>query len=162
MAQKASCYELVSRAISEASKLLGYTRLREGQELAIREFLKGKDVFVSLPTGSGKSLCYWILPYIFDFIRGRCDSMVLVVSPLIAIMQDQVDILHTKGVTAVYVGSAHAPVIEEIKDGKFQVLFFSPECLLTELDWRDVLHSKVFQEQLAGFIVDEAHCVKHW
>ncbi len=139
MAQKASCYELVSRAISEASKLLGYTRLREGQELAITEFLKGKDVFVSLPTGSGKSLCYWILPYIFDFIRGRCDS----------IMQNQVDILHTKGVNAVYVGSAHAPVIEEIKDGKFQVLFFSPECLLTELDWRDVLHSKVFQEQLA-------------
>ncbi len=57
--------------------------------------------------------------------------------------------------TAVYVGSAHAPVIEEIQDGKFQVLFFSPECLLTELDWRDALHSKVFQEQLAGFIVDE-------
>ncbi len=79
--QKVSCYELVSRAISEASKLLGYTRLREGQELAIREFLKGKDVFVSLPTGSGKSLCYMILPYIFNFIRGRCDSMVLVVSP---------------------------------------------------------------------------------
>ncbi len=96
MAQKASCYELVSRAISEASKLLVYTRLREGQELEIREFLKGKDVFVSLPTGSGKSLCYWILPYIFDFIRGRCDSMVLVVSPLIAIMQDQVDIFAYK------------------------------------------------------------------
>ncbi len=69
--QKASCYELVSRAISDASKLLGYTRLREGQELAIREFLKGKNVFVSLPTVSGKSLCYWIWPYIFDFIRGR-------------------------------------------------------------------------------------------
>ncbi len=77
-------------------------------------------------------------------------------------MQDQVDLLHTKGVKAVYIGSAHAPIIEEIKDGKFQVLFFSPECLLTELDWRDVLHSKVFQEQLAGFIVDEAHCVNHW
>ncbi len=160
--QKVSCYELVSRAISEASRLLGYTRLREGQELAIREFLKGKDFFVSLPTGSGKSLCYMILPYIFNFIRGRCDSMVLVVSPIIAVMQDQVDILHTKGVKAVYVGSALAPVIEEIKDRKFQVLFFSPECLLTELDWRDVLHSKVFQEQLAGYIVDEDHCVKHW
>ncbi len=67
--QKASCYELVSIAISEASKLLSYTRLREGQELAIREFLKGKDVFVSLSTGSGKSLSYWILLYIFDFIE---------------------------------------------------------------------------------------------
>ncbi len=51
MAQKASCYELVSKAISEASKLLGYTRLRKGQELEMREFLKGKDVFVSLHTG---------------------------------------------------------------------------------------------------------------
>ncbi len=133
--QKARCYELVSRAISEASKLLGYTRLREGQELAIREFLKGKDVFVCLPTGSGKSLCYMILPYIFNFIRGRCDSMVLVVIPIIAVMQDQVDILHTKGIKAVYVGSALARVIEEIKDRKFQVYFFSPECLLTDLDW---------------------------
>ncbi len=53
--------------------------------------------------------------------------------------------------------SVHASVIEEMKDGEFQILFFSPECLLTDLDWRDMLHSKVFQEQLVGFIVDEAH-----
>ena len=52
--------------------------------------------------------------------------------------------------------------MEDIKDGKFQVLFFSPECLLTELDWRDVLHSSVFREQLVAFVVDEAHCVKQW
>ncbi len=61
--------------------------------------------------------------------------MVLVVIPIIAVMQDQVDILHTKGIKAVYVGSALARVIEEIKDRKFQVYFFSPECLLTDLDW---------------------------
>ena len=88
--------------------------------------------------------------------------MIIVVSPLIALMQEQVRILVQKGMKAVYVGGAHQSVVEDIKDGKFQVLFFSPECLLTELDWRDVLHSSVFREQLVAFVVDEAHCVKQW
>ena len=154
--------DLATVAIAEATKLLGYRQLRAKQEQAITQFLKGNDVFVSLPTGSGKSLCYWILPYSFDFIRRKHNSMIIVVSPLIALMQEQVRILVQKGMKAVYVGGAHQSVVEDIKDGKFQVLFFSPECLLTELDWRDVLHSSVFREQLVAFVVDEAHCVKQW
>ena len=62
--------DLATVAIAEATKLLGYKQLRAKQEQAITQFLKGNDVFVSLPTGSGKSLCYWILPYSFDLFAG--------------------------------------------------------------------------------------------
>ena len=51
---------------------------------------------------------------------------------------------------------------EEIKQGQFNILFFSPECLLKQLNWRDMLHSPVYQEQLVAFVFDEAHFVKKW
>lgn len=154
--------DLIAAAISVSLKALDFRTLRHGQEKAVREFVRGNDVFVSLPTGSGKSLCYWILPLIYNYLRKKADSMVIVVSPLVALMQDQTSILEKKGIKAVLVSSATDSVAEEIKQGKYAVLFFSPECLLTELDWRDVLQSAIFQEQLVGFIIDEAHCVKNW
>ena len=70
---------------------MGYSSLRPDQEKVVVAFMKGKDVFVSLPTGSGKSLCYSILLKVSDSIRsspGKC--IVIVVSPLIALMKDQV------------------------------------------------------------------------
>ena len=66
-----------------------------------------RDVFVSLPTGSGKSLCYCILPELFDTLRGNArkgQSIVIVVSPLIALMKDQVRAMSERGVSAVYAG----------------------------------------------------------
>ncbi len=53
-------------------------------------------------------------------------------------------------------------LVEEIHEGQYQVVFFSPESLLTEETWRDMLQSEVYQENTVGFIVDEAHCVKKW
>ena len=158
----ATSTRLVSTALSDSLKLLGFKELRAKQEEVIRSFVKGNDVFVSLPTGSGKSLCYWVLPFVFNFLRKRTDSIVIVVSPLVALMKDQVNILETFGVKAVYVGGANTAVGEVIKQGQFNILFFSPECLLTQLDWRDMLHSPVYQEQLVAFVIDEAHCVKKW
>ncbi len=78
-------------AIEGAGKRLGY-QLRPKQQEAVVSFIRGSDVFVSLPTGSGKSLCYSILPWAFDTLRGRskAQSIVLVVSPLVALMKDQV------------------------------------------------------------------------
>ena len=58
----------ISKAISYATKALGYSELRPNQELAVKHFLRGHDVFVPLPTGSGKSLCYCLLPKAFDFL----------------------------------------------------------------------------------------------
>ena len=100
MAQK-----LVHEAISNATKALGYEQLRTKQEMAVRSFLSGKDVFVCLPTGSGKSLCYCLLPKAFDYLRHVQDSsIVVVVSPLIALMKDQVRAMTERNVMAVYAG----------------------------------------------------------
>ena len=81
-----------------AAATLGYTSLKAEQESAIVSFLAGNDVFVSLPTGYGKSLCYAALPYAFDQLGETCkSSIVIVVSPLIALMKDQVTGYGTRG-----------------------------------------------------------------
>ena len=74
----------ISKAISYATKALGYSELRPNQELVGKHFLRGHNAFVSLPTGSGKSLCYCLLPKAFDFLWQRIEStqsIVVVVSP---------------------------------------------------------------------------------
>ena len=85
--------------------LLGYSALRPQQELAVKSFVQGNDVFISLPTGGGKSLCYSILPDVFDALRTEVEpSIVIIVSPLIALMKDQVRSMTERGMTAVFVG----------------------------------------------------------
>ena len=64
----------ISKAISYATKSLAYSELRPNQELEVKHFLRGHDVFVSLPTGSGKSLCYCLLPKAFNFLWQRIES----------------------------------------------------------------------------------------
>ena len=77
--------------IVEVASALGISTLKSQQSEAIFQFLHGRDVFVALPTGYGKSLCYMALPCIFDRLRGVTNqSVVLVVSPLVALMADQV------------------------------------------------------------------------
>ena len=92
----------------------------------LHEFLSGKYVFVSLQTGNGKSLCYWVLP---GALRKTSDSIVLVVSLLIS----------------------YVTWIEYMKDA-------TPEALLTDNKWRDVLASQVYQHHLMAVVIDEAHC----
>ena len=80
--------------ILRAGARLGYTAIRPNQHKAVKSFIEGSDVFISLPTGSGKSFCYSVLPFIFDDLYQRVGSIVIVVSPLIALMKDQVCRLH--------------------------------------------------------------------
>ena len=92
--------------IDEAAAPLGYTSLKEEQKKALFSFVTGRDVFVSLPTGLyGKSLCYALLPFIFNVKRGLVEkkSVVVVVSPLIAFMKDQSSSFTRRGITAGYV-----------------------------------------------------------
>ena len=84
-------------SIEKASKRLGFSCLRSQQKRAIASFMKGNDVFVSLPTGSGKSLCFAILPFAFDELHGRKGSIAIVVSPLISLMKDQVSVIGKLG-----------------------------------------------------------------
>lgn len=95
-----------------------------GSKLEVQGFfMLDRDVFVSLPTGSGKSLCYCILPAVFDILREESTpSIVVVVSPLIALMKDQVRSLLDRGVPAVYVGGIDQA---DICSGKYQLVYMS-------------------------------------
>ena len=77
----------IEAAISSAVARLGFSELRSKQLQCVKSFVEGHDVFVSLPTGSGKSLCYWVLPWIFDLLKKRECCTIVVVSPLEALMK---------------------------------------------------------------------------
>ena len=101
-------------------------------------FLQSSDVFVILPTGYGKSLCYSCLPVAFDKIKKRKGSIVVVISPLISIMMDQVSKLTSQ---AVRVGDSGVTVNQKIMAGKYQLVFVSPE---TKRKWRKMLLSDIY------------------
>ncbi len=97
---------VIDDALRTATKEMGYPDLRPKQEEVVRHFMRGRDVFVSLPTGSGKSLCYSVLPRVFDQVRKiQTGSVAVVVSPLIALMKDQVWALTQSNVRAVCAAS---------------------------------------------------------
>ena len=133
----------------------GFDTLRQLQSDAMKTFLDGQDSLLVLPTGGGKSLCYQA-PAI---VRG---DTTVVVSPLIALMKDQVDGLRACGVKAVQLNSSMST--EEIRageraviDGKIRLLFASPERLATG-SFRSLLK----QVNVRRFAIDEAHCISHW
>ena len=133
----------------------------------LKSFVEGRDVFVSLPTGYGKSLCYALLPAIFN-MRNRLTektSICLIVSPLIALMKDQSVLFAQKGITAAFVSDKETTDKEtrrRIRRGECQLVFISPEALFLTAEWRGMLSSDLYRRYLVGFIVDEAHCVKKW
>ena len=97
----------LDRAITDASELLGYESLRPRQGQAVKAFLSDRDMFVCLPTGSGKSLCYCLLPTASDILRGwEKQAIVVVVSLLVALMKDQVRAMSERNMKAAYVGDA--------------------------------------------------------
>ena len=155
-------------AVSKAALEMGYTSLRQKQKDAVIGFIRRRDVFVSLPTGSGKSLCYAILPKVFDILRGRSSrSIAIVISPLISLMKDQVHSLETKGVSSIYVSKNMSDGTNEsqeqkLYEGKYQIIFFSPEALVCDDIWREMIQTKVYKDNVVAFVVDEAHLIKKW
>ena len=145
---------------------LGYT-LKPEQNQALLKFVGGQDVFVSLPTGFGKSLCYILLPRIFDLLRGvenKC--IVIVVSPLIALMKNQVASITKIGLSATYVSDRDTKLAstseQSVMKGNVSIVFINPEALFISTKWKSILSSDIYRENLVGFIVDEAHCIKKW
>ena len=152
--------------IRAAAASFGYSSLKSEQERALEAFIRGEDVFVSLPTGYGKSLCYVLLPTIFDMLR-RVDkaSIAIVISPLISLMKDQTAIFNQKGLSSVCVSDKDDTSKKSrrgILKGKHQLVFMSPESLFCNLEWRRMLSTDIYMNNLIAFIVDEAHCVKKW
>ena len=128
----------------------------------MKKLAQGNDVFVNLPTGSGKSFC--IIPPLFDALRNEPGSIAIVVSPLVALMKDQVEAMKKRGISAVYVGdSSGHDITTKICSGTFQLVYLSPESLLTNDTWRDMLlQTPTYQQHLAALVIDEAHCIKQW
>lgn len=124
----------VLRLITQSASYYGYADLKPEQKTVLKSFLQGKDVFVSLPTRYGKSLCYALLPSIFNTLKGLTDktSICLVVSPLIALMKDQASFFTQKGISACFVSDNESTDKEckrNIHKGEFQLVFISPEAL---------------------------------
>jgi ATP-dependent DNA helicase RecQ len=154
----------VDAAIAEAASLLGFASLKEEQRHCIKSFLEGKDVFIILPTGFGKTACFTCLPHAFDLVQNRSDdkkAIIIVISPLTALIYDQVTDLLSHNVSAGYLDSeTTSEVKKNVTAGYYNILFMSPEQLVNK--WRCLFSTSVYKERLVGLIVDEAHCVVKW
>ena len=149
--------------MTEALKLLrevfGYDSFRGEQNEIISRVLAGGDALVLMPTGGGKSLCYQI-PAVLR--RG----VGIVVSPLIALMQDQVDAMLQLGLRAAFLNSSldsatATDVWRRARRGELDLLYVAPERLVMESFLADLAHIQ-HEHGLALFAIDEAHCVSQW
>ena len=145
-------------------KALGYEKVRQEQFDIVLNFLKGNYVFISLPTRGGKSLCCACLPFVHDRLREYTSrSIALVTSPLNALMQDQMTSFTKRGMTAVNVGSdCSLSLVDKIVSGEVQVIYMSPEAILTVPTWREMFRNHCYQDNLICVAVDEAHLVEKW
>jgi len=134
----------------------GYDTFRPGQRQIVEEALQNRDLLIIMPTGGGKSLCFQ-LPALLK------PGLTVVVSPLIALMQDQVDALQDNGIGATFLNSSLS--WEEVRsresDGKIKLLYVAPERLLGEkfLPFLNKVRSHI---GISAFAIDEAHCVSEW
>ncbi|XP_028414616.1 ATP-dependent DNA helicase Q-like 1 [Dendronephthya gigantea] len=135
------------------------------QVSAVKAFIEKGNVFVNLPTGYGKSLIFQCIPIVYDILysRPRGTSVVVVISPLKALMKDQVEYLATFGVPAIAIGDEYdEETIQQVKNGYFLIVYCSPECLLSTSTWREIFNDADFREKLVGVAIDEAHCITEW
>ena len=144
-----------TKAKKVLKKTFGFDSFRPTQKKAIASVLSGKDTFVLMPTGGGKSLCYQIPALVFE-------GTTIVVSPLIALMKDQVDSLVANGVNARYLNSSmelaeQQEVLDAFKSGLLDLVYVSAERLLSP-EFLRVL--KQYPPSL--FAIDEAHCISSW
>jgi len=149
----------VERARAILKSVFGYGQFRGQQEAIVTHAIDGGDALVLMPTGGGKSLCFQI-PALAR------DGVAVVVSPLIALMQDQVAALREAGVSAAFLNSsldaAEARNVErDARSGKLKLLYMAPERVMTERG-TNLLDAIVDGPGISLFAIDEAHCVSQW
>ena len=133
-----------------AFQCLGYDFPSQDQKDAITSFVKGNDVFIVLPTGSGKSLCYVTLPFVFEKFLRPADKVtfpiVVVITPLTSLMKDQVKKYGSRGVRCAFVGDeCNNAEREKAVMGEYNLVYASPESLLTNDCWRSMFHNDCYQ-----------------
>ncbi|HZH34291.1 MAG TPA: DNA helicase RecQ [Pyrinomonadaceae bacterium] len=147
----------IARAREILKNQFGYDSFRMNQEQAVEAVLAKKDCIVLMPTGGGKSLCYQIPALLLD-------GLTVVISPIIALMKDQVDALRNNGVAAAFLNSTQTAieqteVMRDVRSGKLKLLYVAPERLLQTGDqFLDFLKSV----KVSLFAIDEAHCISSW
>lgn len=137
------------------NKYYGYNSFRKGQYEIINNIFSGRDTFCILPTGGGKSICYQIPAILFN-------GVTIVISPLIALMKDQVDNLKANGINAEYINSTQNlenidRIIDSCRQGEIKLLYIAPERLENEFFKR-----KLRKLNISQLAIDEAHCVSMW
>ncbi len=145
----------MSTPASILKNTFGYDEFRPYQRETIENILAKKDTLAIMPTGGGKSLCYQIPALMLD-------GLTLVVSPLIALMKDQVEQMRESGVPAVMLNSSLPPHeyqknMDLVKDGAVKLLYLAPETLLTPR-----IFALLSRTKLALLTIDEAHCISEW
>ena len=154
----------LSTVVYAVARHLGYPLLKPSQLRAIMAFCLGNDVFMPLPTGFGKTLIYTILPVLFDLLKSVKSSIVVVVSPLAALMAEQKRKFIPMGINAEFLGELQldGAAVQHVTQGFHSLVLVSPENLLYNSVLQDMLLTKVYQDNLVAFVVDEAHCIKTW
>ena len=145
----------MQNAYDTLQKVFGYDDFRHHQEDIIKSLLEGEDALVLMPTGGGKSLCFQIPAIVRPGVG-------IVISPLIALMQDQVDALIQSGVSAAYLNSSQTAdtqreIEQQLFNGELDLLYITPERLLLSKTL-----SMLNQIPVSLFAIDEAHCVSQW
>ena len=143
------------QALQILNDVFGYNSFRSGQEEIINSILDKKNILAVMPTGAGKSLCYQIPALIFS--RGT-----IVVSPLVALMDDQILALKENGIAADRIHSHRSEelnkeTLNNFKTGKIKILYLSPENLMSEKTLNELSNTDI-----AMFAIDEAHCISKW
>jgi ATP-dependent DNA helicase RecQ len=143
--------------IQALQKHFGYSEFRHQQEAIIQHILNGKDVLALMPTGGGKSLCYQLPAVLMD-------GLTIVISPLIALMKDQVDSLNVNGIPAAFLNSTQSPdeqqrITNQLKENKIKLLYLAPERLFGP---GSTLIPFLKSLSVCLIAIDEAHCISHW
>jgi ATP-dependent DNA helicase RecQ len=151
--------DLTSPAQQTLHDVFGYTEFRGAQQSIVEHVVAGGDALVLMPTGGGKSLCYQIPALLREGVG-------IVISPLIALMQNQVDALKQLGVSAAFLNSSldaetAREVSRQISSGELDLLYVAPERLMTESFLNQLEHLQQ-KGGVALFAIDEAHCVSQW
>lgn len=144
----------------ELKQRFGFDSFRPGQEAVVRDILRGRDVLAIMPTGGGKSLCFQ-LPALLR--PGVC----IVVSPLIALMQDQVRLLQDNGIDATFINSSldraeMSRRFARLERGDLKLLYVAPERLMQTEFQGEVMPRLQATHGISSLVVDEAHCVSEW